>query len=121
MRAGAHGVETCSGRTTSAPAALPLGSARNNTDAIGKHCPVASEAKHEISHDAAGEPGPGNGTARILRGPFIVEDFDDGECVIPVLSELQFFPVIYRRGRAFVSGHAAATGEQIAPSQPHKT
>lgn len=23
-----------------------------DTDAIGKHCPVASEAKHEISHDA---------------------------------------------------------------------
>lgn len=34
--------------------------------------------------------GPGNGTRQLLSQPFIVENIDDGEEVIPVVSPLKF-------------------------------
>lgn len=36
------------------------------------------------------EPGPGNGAHALLSQPFIVENFDDGDTVIPVVSPLKF-------------------------------
>lgn len=35
-------------------------------------------------------PGPGNGTRQLLSQLFIVENFDDGDEVIPVVSPLKF-------------------------------